>query len=70
MRLLVIALFLLAAGCSATPPAWPGPNPSDPDAPAARLDRGSSLGSYTSRRPVNPGSWREQNERVTPAPKQ
>ncbi len=29
----------------------------------------STLGSYTSQRPVEPTPWREQNERIAPSPK-
>lgn len=69
MRLLAIVLACAAAGCSAAPPVLPGPDPADPGTPVARIESRSSLGGYVGRRPVEPGSWREQNERVTPAPK-
>jgi hypothetical protein len=67
----VVALCLLTAACVATPnKSFVGPDPSDPGVriPPARYR--STIGNYTSRRPVEPMPWREQNERVTPAPKQ
>jgi hypothetical protein len=58
------------AGCSA-PPVAPvvGPDPSNPAARAPAVDYRSTTASYSSRRPVEPGPWREQNERATPQPK-
>ncbi len=74
---LVLGAALLAQGCRTDPPAAPvaGPDPSDPQAPAARSGYRSTLGSYTSQRPVEPApwreqNWREQNQSVAPAPKQ
>jgi hypothetical protein len=67
---LLAGLALLLAGC-ADPPRSPaaGPNPADPGARAPRVDYRSTVGAYRSQRPVDPGPWVEQNERVAPAPK-
>ena len=74
---LLLGVALLAQGCRTDPPPSPyaGPDPSDPHAPVARSGYRSTLGSYTSQRPVEPSPWREQNWReqdqsVAPAPKQ
>ena len=63
-----MALALLAIGCSYTPPRPPGagPDPADAAAQVRPLTDVSVTGPYQSFRPVAPGSWREQNERVTP----
>lgn len=62
-----LALALGAAGCSA-PPTGPfgGPDPADATLPVQPLTETGVLGAYVSGRPVAPGSWREQNERVAP----
>jgi hypothetical protein len=66
----VAALCLLTAACVTTPSApYAGPDPSDPDIRVPAVGYRSTIGRYTSRRPVEPAPWREQNERVTPAPK-
>jgi hypothetical protein len=68
--LLPFVLALLAAGCSAAPRApFAGPDPSDPGARAPRVDYRSTIGSYKSQRPVEPGPWGEQNQGVAPQPK-
>jgi hypothetical protein len=67
----VVALCLFAAACVTTPSApYAGPDPSDPGVRVPAVDYRSTIGRYTSRRPVEPAPWREQNERVAPAPKQ
>ena len=65
---LSIAL-LLVAGCATKPPVSAGPDPSDPGARPSRTDYSSTLGRYTSQRPVSPAAWKKQNEQVAPAPK-
>jgi hypothetical protein len=69
--IIVLALALLAAGCT-LPPATPfaGSDPSDPEAPAPRVRYSPTTAPYTRQRPVEPAPWREQNERVAPAPKE
>jgi hypothetical protein len=65
------ALCLLTAACVATPSApYAGPDPSDPNVRVPIVRYRSTTGGYTRQRPVEPAPWREQNERVTPAPKQ
>jgi hypothetical protein len=66
----ICAAALATPGCSA-PPVAPvvGPDPSNPAARAPAVDYRSTTAPYSSRRPVEPGPWREQNERATPQPK-
>ena len=70
---LMIALGL--AGCRDATVSRAAPaDPADPGARAPRVGYRSTIGSYTSRRPISPGplspdAWREQNERAAPAPK-
>lgn len=67
-------LFLLAlldAGCASVPPRpLAGADPADPAARVPAVRYRSTIGPYTSQRPVDPAPWGEQNERVAPAPKQ
>jgi hypothetical protein len=68
--LLPFVLALLTSGCGAPPPApIVGADPSDPGARAPRVDYRSTIGSYKSQRPVEPGPWGEQNQSVAPQPK-
>jgi hypothetical protein len=68
--ILLLTLALLAQGCGgAAPSSHAGPDPSNPRAPVARSTYRSTLGSYTSQRPVEPAPWRERNEGVAPASK-
>jgi hypothetical protein len=67
----VAALCLLAAACSAAPTRpSAGPDPANPQAHTPAATYRPVLGGYQSQRPVEPAPWREQNERVAPAPKQ
>jgi len=70
--ILLLCMALFAQGCRTDPPPSPaaGPDPSDPRAPVPRSTYRSTLGSYSSQRPVEPAPWREQNQGVAPAPKQ
>ena len=68
---LILLLAASATGCVKTSNAtFVAPDPSDSEArvPAPRYR--SAIAPYTTRRPVDPAPWREQNERVAPAPKQ
>jgi hypothetical protein len=70
---LAVALLLavLAHGCTGLPPApVAGPDPSDPRVRTPSATYSSPFGSYVSRRPVEPASWRQLNEQVAPQPKQ
>ena len=69
MKFIVIALMLLAAACKPLSVPLAGGDPSDPSVPVPPVRSPSSLGSYERQRPVEPGPWRQQNERVTPQPK-
>jgi hypothetical protein len=67
VRAIVPALALLLAGCIDAPRApVAGPDPSDPGARAPRVDYRSTIGSYKSQRPAEPGPWGEQNQSVAP----
>ena len=67
----VIALCLLLAACFGAPQRpIAGPDPSDPNVRAPAVTYRPVLGGYVSQRPVEPAPWREQNDRVAPAPKQ
>jgi len=46
-----------------------GADPADPGVKVAGVGYRSTIAPYTSLRPTAPSSWREQNQRVTPAPK-
>lgn len=62
----VCLLALLAAACTAPTQPFHGPDPSDPQVQVSAVGYRSTIGSYTSQRPVEPLPWREQNERVAP----
>lgn len=64
----IIALCLLTAACTAAPPPA-GPDASDPGARVPAASYRPVLEGYVSQRPAEPAPWREQNQRVTPAPK-
>jgi hypothetical protein len=57
------------AGCLATTVPSAGADPADPGAKVAGVGYRSTIAPYTSLRPTTPSSWREQNDRVAPAPK-
>ena len=69
--LAVVALVAaFAQGCTRAPPApFARPDPSDPRAPVPAVSYRSATSGYLSQRPVAPLPWREQNQRVAPAPK-
>jgi hypothetical protein len=67
---LTVAVAPVLAGCRDAPaPPVAGRNPADPAAPAPAVGYRSTIGSYTSQRPVDPAPWGEQNQRVAPRPK-
>ena len=66
-----VLLCLSASACFSTPERpTAGRDPSDPTARAPAVTYRPVLGGYVSQRPVEPAPWREQNDRVAPAPKQ
>lgn len=70
MRIGLICLAgSLIGGCTAPVPPYGGPDPSYPYAAVSGASYHSTIGSYTSQRPVEPAPWRQQNERVAPQPK-
>ena len=69
--LAALALSVLASGCAGAPATpFAGADPADPAAPAKPARYRSTIDPYVRQRPVEPRPWREQNERVAPAPKE
>jgi hypothetical protein len=62
------AAFTLGGCVPATVPLV-GTDPADPAVRVAGVGYRSTIAPYTSLRPTAPASWRQQNQRVTPAPK-
>jgi hypothetical protein len=60
---------LTLGGCLPTAVPLAGADPADPSARVAVVRYRSTVAPYTSLRPATPSSWREQNDRVAPAPK-
>lgn len=65
----VTATALALGGCMQTAIPRAGADPADPNARVAGVDYRSTVAPYSSLRPAAPSSWREQNDRVAPAPK-
>jgi hypothetical protein len=65
----MVVTALTLAGCMPTTVPLAGADPADPGAKVAGVGYRSTVAPYTSLRPTAPSSWREQNERVAPAPK-
>ena len=63
------AAALTLAGCMPATVPLAGADPADPGAKVAGVGYRSTIAPYSSLRPTAPSSWREQNERVAPAPK-
>jgi hypothetical protein len=64
----VLAAVGVLGACSSAPPLT-RPDPSDPGAPVRPVAYRSTIGPYTSRRPVEPKPWLEQNRDVAPPEK-
>ena len=60
---------LTLGGCLPAAAPLAGADPADPGAKVAGAGYRSTIAPYTSLRPTAPSSWREQNDRVAPAPK-
>ena len=71
MKIVLVATLALALSACASAPTRPfaGADPSDPAARVRPVTYQSTIGPYASQRPVEPKSWREQNEGVAPAQK-
>lgn len=65
----VTATALALGGCMQTAIPLAGADPADPNARVAGVGYRSTVAPYSSLRPAVPSSWREQNDRVAPAPK-
>jgi hypothetical protein len=64
-----VSVALLIAGCSSLPADERAMVVADPATPVGAVGYRSTIGPYTSLRPVDPAPWRELNDRVAPAPK-
>jgi hypothetical protein len=60
---------LTLGGCFPRPSPLVGADPADPGAKVSGVGYRSTVGPYTSLRPVAPSSWREQNDRAAPSSK-
>jgi len=60
---------LTLGGCLPTAVPLAGADPADPGARVAGVGYRSTVAPYTRLRPAAPSPWREQNDRVAPAPK-
>jgi len=60
---------LMLGGCLPTAVRQAGADPADPGARVAGVGYRSTIAPYTRLRPTAPSPWREQNNRVAPAPK-
>jgi len=69
VALAAMAIATALAGCAQTSPRFAGPDPSDPLTQVRPATYRSVVAPYTSQRPVEPSPWRDQNDRVAPAPK-
>ena len=65
----VAVTALALGGCMPTTVPLASPDPADPRGRVAGVAYRSTIAPYTSLRPTAPSSWREQNDRVAPAPK-
>jgi len=65
----VAVTALALGGCMPTTVPLASADPADPGARVAGVAYRSTIAPYTSLRPTVPSSWREQNDRVVPAPK-
>ncbi len=65
---LFLTLAFAVSGCAAAPPQQVAA--ADPAVRVPAAGYRPVLGGYTSLRPVEPLSWREQNDRLMPQPKQ
>jgi hypothetical protein len=65
----IVVTGLTLVGCLPTTVPLASADPADPGAKVAGVGYRSTIAPYTSLRPTVPSSWREQNDRVAPAPK-
>jgi hypothetical protein len=65
----IAAAAVALEGCMPATVPLAGADPADPSARVAGVGYRSTIAPYTSLRPTAPSSWREQNDRVAPAPK-
>jgi len=63
------AAALALAGCMPATVPLAGADPADPGAKVTGVGYRSTVAPYNSLRPAVPSSWRDQNDRVAPAPK-
>ena len=63
------AATVTLGGCLPTTVPLAGPDPADPGTRVAGVGYRSTVAPYTKLRPTAPTNWRDQNDRVAPAPK-
>ena len=66
---LLVGALIAVTGCTAPSQPFVGPDPADTSVRVPPTRYRSTLGPYSSQRPVEPGDWVDANERVTPQPK-
>jgi hypothetical protein len=66
---LLVGALIAVAGCAAPSQPLFSPDAADPSVRVPPTRYRSTLGPYSSQRPVEPGDWLGTNERVTPQPK-
>ena len=65
----ILLLGGVTQGCAAMPMApFVGPDPSDASARIPAVSYHSTIGFFATQRPVEPASWKKENEPVSPAP--
>ena len=69
VRAAFVAAALSLGGCLPTTVPLASADPADPSARVAGVGYRSTIAPYRSLRPSAPSAWREQNDRVAPAPK-
>jgi hypothetical protein len=65
----MVATAFTLGGCMPATLPLAGADPADPGAKVAGAGYRSTVAPYSSLRPTAPSPWREQNDRVAPAPK-
>ena len=65
----MVVTAVTLGGCLPAAVPLAGADPADPGAKVAGVGYRSTIAPYTHLRPTAPSSWREQNDRVAPAPK-
>ena len=65
----LLCALLAVAGCTAPLQPTAALDPSNPEIRVPTTGYRSTLGPFTSQRPVDPADWKGTNQRITPQPK-